>query len=78
MLNSAVSLGRAGINVEFISDVANDQPGEMIVRFLKENQVGTSFLNRQSSGKTTLALAFLNKNADAGYTFYAESCQRNH
>ena len=70
MLNSAVSLGRTGINVEFISDIADDQPGEMIVRFLMENQVGTSFLNRYHKGKTTLALAFLNKNADAAYTFY--------
>jgi fructokinase len=72
MLNSAVSLGRAGINVGFISEVARDQPGEMIVRFLKENQVDTSFLNRQSSGKTTLALAFLNEKADARYEFYTD------
>jgi len=72
MLNTAVSLGRSGIRVEFISEIADDQPGDMIVSFLKENKVGTSYLNRYSDGKTTLALAFLNERADAGYSFYSD------
>lgn len=72
MLNTAVSLGRAGIHVEFISEIAADQAGEMIVRFLHENQVGTSFLNRYEEKKTTLALAFLNEQADALYSFYSD------
>jgi len=72
MLNTAVSLGRAEIRVEFISEIAADQPGEMIVRFLQENHVGTSYLNRYADGKTTLALAFLNEWADAGYSFYSD------
>jgi fructokinase len=72
MLNTAVSLGRAGIRVEFISEIATDRPGEMIVRFLQENNVGTTYINRYTEGKTTLSLAFLNKQADAGYSFYAD------
>jgi fructokinase len=72
MLNTAISLGRAGVHVEFISDIANDQPGEMIIRFLEENIIGTTYLNRYSNGKTTLALAFLDKKAEAEYSFYAE------
>jgi len=72
MLNTAVSLGRAGIPVEFISEIAADQPGDLIVRFLQQNQVGTRYLNRYADGKTTIALAFLNENADAGYSFYSE------
>jgi len=71
MLNTAVSLGRAGIRVELISEIANDHAGEMIVEFLHENHVGTTYLNRYK-GKSTLALAFLNKNADAAYSFYSE------
>jgi fructokinase len=71
MLNTAVSLGRAGIHVEFISEIAADQAGDRIVRFLHENQVGTSYSHRYSDGKTTLALAFLNERADAGYSFYS-------
>lgn len=72
MLNTAVSLGRAGIQVEFISDIANDQPGEMIIRFLEKNSTRTSYLNRYSDGRTTLALAFLDKQADASYSFYTD------
>ncbi|MGA3014197.1 MAG: PfkB family carbohydrate kinase [Bacteroidales bacterium] len=70
MLNSAISLGRCGIRVEFVSHISDDLPGEMIIRFLHENQVGTKFINRNSGGKTTIALAFLNENAEAGYSFY--------
>jgi fructokinase len=72
MLNTAVSLGRAGIRVEFISEIAADEPGDRIVRFLQENQVGISCLNRYADGKTTLALAFLNEQADARYSFYSD------
>lgn len=70
-MNTAVSLGRAGIRVEFISEIACDQPGEMIMRFLQENHVSTSYLNRYTDGKTTLALAFLSEGADATYSFYS-------
>jgi len=70
MLNTAISLGRCGIKVEFISDISDDLSGEMIVRFLHENQVGTRFINQYSGGKTTLALAYLSDNADAVYSFY--------
>lgn len=70
MLNTAISLGRCGIRVEFISDIPDDLPGEMIVRFLHENQVGTKFISRYPGGKTTIALAFLNENAEAVYSFY--------
>ena len=72
MLNTAVSLGRAGIRVEFIGEIADDLPGELILRFLKDNHVGTKFVDRYHSGKTTLALAFLNEKADADYSFYAD------
>ena len=72
MLNTAVSLGRSGIPVEFISEIAADTPGELIVKFLHENHVGTRYLNRYSDGKTTIALAFLNEKADAKYSFYSD------
>jgi fructokinase len=72
MLNTAVSLGRAGHRVEFIGDVAADEPGEMIAGFLRKNNVGTRYLNRQQKGKTTVALAFLDEHADARYSFYSD------
>ncbi len=70
MLNSAVSLGRAGLPVYLISDFALDQPGNIIHDFLLRNHVSTNYIDRFDSGKTALALAFLNENRDADYSFY--------
>ncbi|MEI7500161.1 MAG: PfkB family carbohydrate kinase [Bacteroidota bacterium] len=70
MLNSAISLGRSGVPVHFISDFAKDQPGDLIWDFLLQNQVGTDYIDRIDGGKTALALAFLDKHHDADYSFY--------
>jgi len=70
MLNSAVSLGRAGLRVEFISEYGNDDAGDIIDAFLKKNKVGTRFVRRYDDGKTAVALAFLNRKNDASYSFY--------
>jgi len=70
ILNSAVSLGRAGLRVEFISEYGNDEAGLLIDNFLKKNNVGTRYVNRYDDGKTALALAFLDHKNDASYSFY--------
>ncbi|MGA1977167.1 MAG: PfkB family carbohydrate kinase [Bacteroidales bacterium] len=70
MLNSMVSVGRAGLPACFISEYGKDSIGNLIDRFLSENGVDTSYVNRYSSGNTTLAIAFLDENNDASYTFY--------
>jgi fructokinase len=70
MLNSAVSLGRAGVPVSFISDYGNDHPGDLIHRFLDQNNVSTEFVSRYREGKTALALAFLDNQQNASYSFY--------
>jgi len=70
MLNTSVSLGRAGLPVSFISEYGADDPGNLIDRFLKENGVDTSYVYRFDNGNTALALAFLDENNDARYTFY--------
>ena len=69
-LNSAVSLGRAGLKVEFVSEYGKDQPGKIIDDFLKQNNVGTHFIRRYDDGKTALALAFLDKKRNASYSFH--------
>lgn len=69
MLNAAVSLGRAGLNVEFISEYGTDQEGSIIDKFLRNNHVGTTFVQRFDDGKTALALAFLDKKQNASYSF---------
>lgn len=70
MLNSAVSLGRAGLRVEFISEYGQDEAGRLIDEFLSKNKVGTRYINSYCDGKTALALAFLDRKNDASYSFY--------
>ncbi len=70
MLNSSISLARSGLEVQFISEYGNDQPGAIIHEFLAGNNVGTRFINRYDDGKTALALAFLDKDRNASYSFH--------
>ena len=72
MLNAMVSVGRAGLPAGFISDYGRDDVGQLIDDFLESNGVDTSSVCRFQNGKTALALAFLNQNNDARYTFYRE------
>jgi fructokinase len=69
-LNSAVTLGRLNLPVYFIGEYGMDEVGNIIDQFLKENHVSTQYVYRYYDGKSTLALAFLNENNDAGYDFY--------
>jgi fructokinase len=70
MLNTSVALGRLGVPVQFISDFGKDEIGNILEKFLHDNQVGTDFIERYDSYKTGLALAFLNAENDATYSFY--------
>lgn len=72
MLNTAVSLGRIGLPVMHISECGDDHIGKLIDKFLKNNGVGTSFINHYHDGKTALSIAVLDKNNDARYTFYKD------
>jgi len=72
VLNSAVSMGRMGLPVSFISEYGLDNVGDLIDKFLGENGVNTSSVHRFSDGSTALALAFLNEKNDASYTFYKD------
>jgi fructokinase len=69
-LNSAVSLGRLNLPVDFIGEYGMDEVGNIIDSFLKENHVSTKYVYRYYGGKSSLALAFLNENNDASYDFY--------
>ncbi len=70
MLNTAVSLGRAGIPVYFISDFGQDHAGDLIHDFLLENGVSTKYISRYTEGQTAVALAFLDQLQNADYSFY--------
>lgn len=70
MLNTAVSIGRLGIPVHLVGDYANDPVGDIIEKFLVNNQVSTKYVSRYDEGKSRLALAFLDDENNAAYSFY--------
>ena len=72
MLNTSVSLGRLGLDVNFVSDLGKDMIGDTIIGFLTENGVSTNFIERYENRKTAIAIAFLDENNDASYTFYKD------
>lgn len=71
MLNAAVSLGHAGAEVQLITECGNDKIGNLIIDFLRSNNVGTDFIN-VSENNSSLALAFLDENGNATYQFYKD------
>jgi fructokinase len=72
MLNTSVSLGRLGLDVNFISDMGMDKIGINISRFLNENGVSTNHIQKYQDRKTAIAIAFLDENNNASYTFYKD------
>jgi fructokinase len=72
MLNTSVSLGRLGLDVEFVSDLGKDLIGNTIISFLAENGVSTNLIERYENRKTAIAIAFLDDRNDASYTFYKD------
>ena len=70
MLNTAVSLGRLGLDVYFISEYGKETVGNMIDDFLRNNGVNTGYVSRYGDFPSSLALAFLDDANNAEYTFY--------
>ncbi len=73
VLNAAVSLGRMGTEINLISEFGADQAGTFISNFLNTNHVQTEFCARYTDNKTSLALALLDHNRNATYSFYHDS-----
>jgi len=69
-LNSAITLGRLNVPVHFISEYGLDEVGNLLDKFLRQNNVSTEYVYRYYDGQSPLALAFLNENMDASYSFY--------
>ena len=68
--NCMVSLGRLNVPALFISEAGNDKIGNVIKKFMEENNLSTEFVDFFYDGSSPVALAFLNENQDAEYTFY--------
>ena len=72
VFNGLISLGRAGANVTFISEVGGDKVGNIILDFMKENGVGTDNVVVYPDRRSPVSLAFLNEKNDAEYIFYKD------
>ena len=72
VFNGIISLGRAGANVTFISEVGGDKVGNIILDFMKENGVGTDNVMVYPDRKSPVSLACLNEKNDAEYIFYKD------
>jgi len=70
--NAAITLGRLGAPISFISEMGKDRVGDMIQAFLEENGVDTTCVSRYEQGQSAIALAFLNHQRDAEYQFYKD------
>jgi fructokinase len=70
--NSIISLARAGVKTQFISETANDRVGRLTMDFLAHNGVDSSLVNVRNDIKSPLSLAFLNERNDAEYVFYKD------
>ena len=72
VFNGIVSLGRMGVNIGFISETGNDRVGNIILQFMRENNIPTNHVNVFPDGKSPVSLAFLNEQSDAEYIFYKD------
>jgi len=70
VLNTSVSLGRCGIDVSLISELGDDTTAELILRFLKENNVDTGFVKKYYHQTTSVAVAHLNKLKIPSFSIY--------
>lgn len=69
VLNTAVTLGRLGIPVNFVSRMGNDQIGNLSIQFLLKNSINCDYVTR-FEGNSRLALAFLDQHNNADYQFF--------
>lgn len=72
VFNGLISLGRLNVPVSFISELGNDQVGDMIRDFMKDNHITTEFVDRFPDGKSPISLAFLDDDKNANYIFYKD------
>lgn len=72
VFNGIVSLARMGVDVRFISETGNDRVGNIILQFMRDNNIPTEHVNVFPDGKSPVSLAFLNERSDAEYIFYKD------
>lgn len=72
MLNAAVSLGRMGASVQFVTTFGDDLMAKNIRTFLQNQEVKTDFVNQLPGKKSGVAIAMLDKEKKPSYSFYGD------
>lgn len=72
VFNGMISLSRMGVPVSFISELGNDQVGNIIGSFMKENGLSSDFIDCYPDGKSPVALAFLDERKNASYMVFKD------
>ncbi|MCD7971534.1 MAG: carbohydrate kinase [Candidatus Azobacteroides sp.] len=70
VFNGMISLSRMKIETSFISEVGEDRAGKIILDFMEENGMDTTYVSSFPDGTTAVSLAFLDEKANAEYVFY--------
>jgi fructokinase len=72
LLNSSVSLAKSGNKISFVSELGNDDIGKIIMKNLCDNGIDITNIKLYNENKTAIAIAFLDKNKNANYSFYKD------
>lgn len=70
IFNTAVTLARLGVNVNFSSYIGNDFWGNFILEKMKEYNINLQNIKKVDNYKTPLAFCIIDKNGNSNYDFY--------
>lgn len=70
IFNTALTLGRLGVKVDFYSYVGTDFWGDFIIDKMKKYNINTEYIKRDTNYKTSLAFCIIDNNGNASYDFY--------
>ncbi len=71
-LNVAVALSRLGVPVEFVGVVGNDTFGKALIKYLKKEKIGLSYLRVERGAKTVLAFASIDESGKPDFEIYQD------
>ncbi len=70
--NIAVGVRRLGVPVAFVGKFGDDQFGEALVEFLKNESIDVTHIVREEGTKTTLAFVAVDKEGKPEFRFYRD------
>lgn len=70
--NAIISIGRMRLPCTIVTEVGDDYVGDITCKYLRDNGVDDSFVDRHEGIKSHVSLAFLNESNDAQYQFYKD------